>query len=198
MRSFIALAAACAFAATAIAADVYPSRPVRIVVPFPPGGPADVLARTVGDKLQATLGQPVVVDNRPGAGGQHRHGARREGGTRRPHAGARPCRQPHRQSKPLSQRPVRRRARLRARHGHRSGPEHPGGQRTGAGEGPCRAHCLREANPGKLNFASPGPGSGAHLAGELLKSSAAIDMVHVPFSGIAPAVTRRRRRATSR
>jgi len=69
MRSFIALAAACAFAASAIAADVYPSRPVRIVVPFPPGGPADVLARTVGDKLQATLGQPVVVDNRPGAGG---------------------------------------------------------------------------------------------------------------------------------
>jgi len=46
-----------------------------------------------------------------------------------------------------------------------------------------------KANPGKLNFASPGPGSGAHLAGELLKSSAAIDMVHVPFSGIAPAVT---------
>ncbi len=189
MRSFIALAAACAFAATAIAADVYPSRPVRIVVPFPPGGPADVLARTVGDKLQATLGQPVVVDNRPGAGGNigmelvakaapdgHTLALAPAGNlTVNPSLYRNVPYDVARDFAPVTviaavpnilvvnaQVPAKDLAELIA---------------------------YAKANPGKLNFASPGPGSGAHLAGELLKSSAAIDMVHVPFSGIAPAVT---------
>ena len=189
MRSFIALAAACAFAASAIAADVYPSRPVRIVVPFPPGGPADVLARTVGDKLQATLGQPVVVDNRPGAGGNigmelvakaapdgHTLALAPAGNlTVNPSLYRNVPYDVARDFAPVTviaavpnvlvvnaQVPAKDLAELIA---------------------------YAKANPGKLNFASPGPGSGAHLAGELLKSSAAIDMVHVPFSGIAPAVT---------
>src|SRR4051812_31087365 len=50
-------------------AQGYPNKPIRIVVPFPPGGSADVLARTIGDKLSKSMGQPVVVDNKPGAGG---------------------------------------------------------------------------------------------------------------------------------
>jgi tripartite-type tricarboxylate transporter receptor subunit TctC len=189
MRSFVALAAACAFAATAIAADVYPSKPVRIVVPFPPGGPADVLARTVGDKLQATLGQPVVVDNRPGAGGNigmelvakaapdgHTLALAPAGNlTVNPSLYRNVPYDVARDFAPVTviaavpnilvinaQVPAKDVAELIA---------------------------YAKANPGKLNFASPGAGSGAHLAGELLKSSAGIEMVHVPFSGIAPAVT---------
>ena len=189
MRSFVTLAAACALAATAIAADVYPSKPVRIVVPFPPGGPADVLARTVGDRLQAAFGQPVVVDNRPGAGGNigmelvakaapdgHTLALAPAGNlTVNPSLYRNVPYDVARDFAPVTviaavpnvlvinaQVPAKDLAELIA---------------------------YAKANPGKLNFASPGPGSGAHLAGELLKSSAGIDMVHVPFNGIAPAVT---------
>src|SRR6266567_6296263 len=51
------------------AAESYPTKPIRLIVPFPPGGPADLLARMVGEKLSATFGKQVIVDNRPGAGG---------------------------------------------------------------------------------------------------------------------------------
>ena len=157
MRSFIALAAACAFAATAIAADVYPSKPVRIVVPFPPGGPADVLARTVGDKLQATLGQPVVVDNRPGAGGNigmelvakaapdgHTLALAPAGNLTVNPSLYRNV--PYDVARDFA--PVTVIAAV---------PEHPGGQRTGAGEGPCRAHRLREgqSRQAQLRIARP-------------------------------------------
>src|SRR5437867_2726040 len=53
----------------AFAAEAYPAKTIRLIVPFPPGGPADALARLVGDKLSTSLGKPIVVDNRPGAGG---------------------------------------------------------------------------------------------------------------------------------
>ena len=65
---FGSIAALLAFAAPATAAD-YPSRPVMLVVAFPPGGPSDVLARIVGKKMEQLLGQPFVIENKPGAGG---------------------------------------------------------------------------------------------------------------------------------
>jgi tripartite-type tricarboxylate transporter receptor subunit TctC len=189
MRIFLTFATACVLAASASAADVYPQRPVRIVVPFPAGGPADALARMVGDKLQASLGQPVVVDNRPGAGGNiglelvaksppdgHTLALAPAGNlTVNPSLYRNVPYDVARDFAPVTviaavpnvlvvnaQVPAKDLAELIA---------------------------YAKANPAKLNYASPGPGSGAHLAGELLKSSAGIEMVHVPFNGIAPAVT---------
>jgi tripartite-type tricarboxylate transporter receptor subunit TctC len=189
MRAFLVLAAACVLAAPASAADPYPSRPVRIVVPFPAGGPADALARMVGDKLQAALGQPVVVDNRPGAGGN----IGLELVAKSPPDGHTLALAP---AGNLTVNPSL----------YRNVPYDVSrdfapvtviaavpnvlvvnAQVPAKDVGELIAYA--KANPGKLNYASPGPGSGAHLAGELLKSSAGIEMVHVPFNGIAPAVT---------
>jgi tripartite-type tricarboxylate transporter receptor subunit TctC len=189
MRAFLVLAAACVLAAPASAADPYPSRPVRIVVPFPAGGPADALARMVGDKLQAALGQPVVVDNRPGAGGN----IGLELVAKSPSDGHTLALAP---AGNLTVNPSL----------YRNVPYDVSrdfapvtviaavpnvlvvnAQVPAKDVGELIAYA--KANPRKLNYASPGPGSGAHLAGELLKSSAGIEMVHVPFNGIAPAVT---------
>src|SRR5262245_11923253 len=70
-RSAAVLLAACmmAMASPAMAQETFPSRPLRVVVPFPAGGSADTLARIVAEEMAKTLGQPVVIDNRPGAGG---------------------------------------------------------------------------------------------------------------------------------
>ncbi len=167
----------------------YPTKPVRIVVPFPPGGPADALARIVGDKLSASMGQPVVVDNRPGAAGNigmelvaksapdgHTLALAPAGNlTVNPSLYRNVPYDVARDFAPVTviaavpnvlvvnpQLPVKDLAELIA---------------------------YAKANPGKLNYSSPGAGSGAHLAGELLKSSAGLDLVHVPYNGIAPATT---------
>jgi tripartite-type tricarboxylate transporter receptor subunit TctC len=175
--------------APAIAADTFPDKPVRLVVPFPPGGPADGLARIVGDQLAVAWGKPVVVENRAGAGGNigmelvakaapdgHTLVLAPAGNlTVNPSLYRNVPYNVERDFAPVTvlaavpnilvvnpALPVRNLAEL-----------------------------LRYAkdNPGKLNFSSPGAGSGAHLAGELLRSAAGIDIVHIPFNGIAPAVT---------
>src|SRR6266567_1312469 len=66
---FFALAAAACCAPAIAVAQTYPTKPIRLVVPFPPGGSLDVVARAIGQKLTEAWGQPVVIDNRPGAGG---------------------------------------------------------------------------------------------------------------------------------
>ena len=172
-----------------MAADAFPTKPIRIVVPFPPGGPADVLARTVGDRIAAALGQPVVVDNRPGAGGN---------------IGMELVAKAAPDGHTLALAPA---GNLTVNPSlYRNVPYDVGRDFASVtviaavpnvlvvnpqvpAKDLAELIAYAKANPGKLNYSSPGPGSGAHLAGELLKSSAGIDIVHVPYSGIAPAVT---------
>jgi tripartite-type tricarboxylate transporter receptor subunit TctC len=173
----------------AIAADTYPTKPIRLIVPFPPGGPADALARVVSEKMTASLGKPVVVENRPGAGGN----IGMEIGAKAAPDGYTLVLAP---AGNLTVNPSL----------YRSVPYDVGrdfAPITVLATVPnilvvhpsVPAKTVTElvqyakAHPGELNFSSPGNGSGAHLAGELLKSMAAIDMTHIPFNGIAPAVT---------
>ena len=173
----------------AVAQETYPARPVRIVVPYPAGGVADLLPRTVGAKLAEKWKQPVVVENKPGASGNI---GMAEGARAEPDGytlvlaptGNLTVNQflfkdlPFDVAKDFA--PVTVLA---------TSPNvlvvHPS----------VPAKSFREliayakANPGKLNFSSPGSGSGAHLAGELLNVEAGIQAVHVPYKGMAPAVS---------
>jgi tripartite-type tricarboxylate transporter receptor subunit TctC len=169
------------------AAD-YPSRPVTLVVAFTPGGASDVLARILGRKLEQILGQPFVIDNRPGAGGNvaaeavahaapdgytllagnnailATNAALYKKTNFDPEADFAPIGLIGSQANILVVNPalpVKSMAELIA---------------------------LAKANPGKLNFASSGHGLAAHLAGELFKAEAKIDIVHVPYKGAAPAL----------
>ena len=164
----------------------WPDRPVRVLVPFAPGGPTDTLARLFARELQARLGQPVVVENRPGAGGSAGIGAVAravpDGHTLLVVSAALVINPSLYRSVPYDAlrdfAPVTRAA---------TSPNivvaHPGtGLRT-------VADLLAEARarPGALSYASPGTGTSPHLAAELLKQRAGVDLLHVPFSGAAPA-----------
>jgi tripartite-type tricarboxylate transporter receptor subunit TctC len=171
----------------ASAAD-YPARPVMLVVAFTPGGPSDVLARIVGKKMEQILGQPFVIDNRPGAGGNIAAEAVA-------HA------DPDGYTLLMGNNSIlATNASLYRRLGF--DPEKDfvpisliGSQANILVLNPAvPAHSLAElialakASPGKLNFASSGYGAAAHLSGELFKTAAQIDIVHVAYKGAAPAL----------
>jgi tripartite-type tricarboxylate transporter receptor subunit TctC len=176
-------------ASVAEAAEAYPSKPIRLIVPFSPGGPADVLARLVGDKIGASMGKPVVVDNRAGAGGNIGMALGAKAAPDGYTLVLAPAGNltvnpslyrnvPYDVAKDFA--PVTVVAAV---------PNilvvHPSIPAKNLTEFIAYA----KSHPGQLNFSSPGAGSGAHLAGELFKSMVGADMVHVPFNGIAPAVT---------
>jgi tripartite-type tricarboxylate transporter receptor subunit TctC len=176
-------------ASVAEVADAYPSKPIRLIVPFSPGGPADVLARVVGDKIGASMGKPVVVDNRAGAGGNIGMALGAKAAPDGYTLVLAPAGNltvnpslyrnvPYEVAKDFA--PVTVVAAV---------PNilvvHPSIPAKNLTEFIAYA----KSHPGQLNFSSPGAGSGAHLAGELFKSVVGAEMVHVPFNGIAPAVT---------
>jgi tripartite-type tricarboxylate transporter receptor subunit TctC len=180
--------AATAMACMIAAALDYPSRPVTIVVGYPPGGPSDVIARIVAKGLAARLGQPFVIDNRPGAGGniagETVARASADGYTLLLGNNAILATNLSLFSK-IGFDPVTDFAPISL----------VGTQGSVLVVNPnVPAHSMAElialakAHPGTLNFASSGFGAAAHLAGELFKAEAHIDIVHVPYKGAGPAL----------
>ena len=179
---------ALSFAATAQdASSVYPSRQIRIVVGFVPGGATDVVARLIGQKLQATWGQPVVIENKPGGGSnigsEQAARAAPDGYTLLLGTIANATNMSI--YKNLAYDTLRDFAPVTQ---IMSAPS----VLVVAPSLPARdlkeLITLAKSKPGTLSFASSGAGGSPHLAGELLKSRAGIDIFHVPYKGAAPAL----------
>jgi tripartite-type tricarboxylate transporter receptor subunit TctC len=171
-------------------AEDYPSRPVRIIVPFGAGGPADVTARLVGNTLQETLGQPFVVENRTGAGGV----IGTETAAKAPPDGYTLLMMSNTQTANESLVPADQRKYELMRDLLPIAPVnysdlvivvHPSVQAKTLAE----FIALAKSQPGKLNYASSGQGTPYHMAGELFKSMAGIDVVHVPYRNSGDART---------
>jgi tripartite-type tricarboxylate transporter receptor subunit TctC len=184
-RVFIAALCTLPFA---VAAQTYPDKPIRYVVPYPPGGPLDAVARLLGQKVSERLGQPIIVENKPGAGGNI--GAdfvaksAHDGYTILMGAVATHAINPGLYAK-MPYDPVKDFTPI-----------------TLIGVTPnvlvvnpaVPAKDVKEfiayakANPGKLNFGSGSTGSAGHLAGELFNEMAGVQMAHIPYKGAAPAM----------
>ena len=169
-------------------AQAYPHKPVRLIVGFPAGGPADIFGRALAQGMSTELGQPVIVENVAGVGGvlgvDRAAKAAPDGYTLCINSASPLVIAPYSLSKiPYDVKKDLALLTLVVRV-----PEvlavHPSLPVNSLAE--LIAHA--KANPGKVNFGSAGSGSITHLAGELLKSEAKIDLVHVPYKGAAPAV----------
>jgi len=187
MNRFIAFLI-CFLAAGAALAQAYPSRPVRVVVPWPPGQATDIAARVVSQKLQESLGQPFVVDNKPGAGGSIGTDivAKSAGdGYTLLAASSGPVSimpslqktpyDPLKDLVPVSLMCVNAYALV-------TRPDFPASNAK-------EFVALLRANPDKFTFSSSGTGATAHLVAELFNSMAGIKARHVPYKGSAPALT---------
>ncbi len=184
-----ALAVALLLPASIAAAQSYPAKPIRIIVPFPPGGIADLFARVIGQKFGETWGQPGVVENRPGAGGNigaeivaksPPDGYTLVTGSIGTHAVnvslfSKLGYDPIRDFAPVSL--IMEAEGLLVLH-----PSVPA-------RSVKELIALARSRPGQLSYASAGNGTAAHLSGELFKSMAKVDMVHVPYKGNVPAIT---------
>jgi tripartite-type tricarboxylate transporter receptor subunit TctC len=175
-------------AAVAQASD-YPNRPIKYIVPFPPGGATDTLARELGKQLSESMGQPVVVENRPGAGGN----IGMEAAVRSPADGytivtvatATMAVNPTLYSN-LTFDPARDLVPVAfLAHVPLILVVNPSVPASNLNE----LMAYIKANPGKVNFASPGSGTGNHLAGELFKQRTGLDITHIPYKGDSQAFT---------
>ncbi|HJS04177.1 MAG TPA: tripartite tricarboxylate transporter substrate binding protein [Variovorax sp.] len=168
-------------------AQPYPSKPVRVIVPFAPGGPADVLARVIGQELSDALGQPFVVENKVGAAGnigvEQIAKAMPDGYTVGivpvGNVAVNPSLFPALPYKASELAPIAMLATV-----ENVLVVHAGVPAKSLKE----LLALAKQKPGTLSFASPGAGSQAHLAGELMALSAEVKLIHVPYKGIGPAL----------
>ena len=170
-------------------AETYPARPLRLIVPYPPGGVGDTFGRALGEGLSARLAQPVIIDNKPGGsqiiGAQAAAEAAADGYTLFL-GSASSLAMNVAQHANLPYDPLTSFAPVSL--GFTSPlylVVHPDVPATSVREFMAYAR----ANPGKLSFASIGPGSSLHLAGEIFNRMAGLDMLHVPYKGSMPALT---------
>jgi tripartite-type tricarboxylate transporter receptor subunit TctC len=172
-----------------VVAQTYPTKPIRLIVPLPPGGGADLVARTIAERLSKSLGQQVVIDNRAGGGtvigAELAAHAPADGytlllGTATTHAinASLVKKLPYDPFKDFA--PVTLVAIL-----HNILVMHPSVPANSLRE----LIALAKKRPGQIMFASTGNGSSNHLAGEMLRYAAKIDIVHVPYKGAAPSLT---------
>jgi len=182
------LAALCSFSAAAQDAQSYPSKPIRFIVPYPPAGGTDVVARILADPLTTVLGQPIVIDNRGGAAGNLGTDLAAKAApdgytilftlsshTINPKLYDKLPFDVERDFVPISLAALSPQILV-------ANPSLPANNIR-------ELIALAKAQPGKLNFASVGTGSPGHIAGELFKLKTGVDMVHVPYKGGGPAVT---------
>jgi tripartite-type tricarboxylate transporter receptor subunit TctC len=167
---------------------VWPAKPIKWIVPFAPGGTTDILARTISEKLSQALGQPVIIENKPGAGGgvgadftakAPPDGYTIMGGTISTHAINASL------YKSLPYDPVKDFAPItliaRVPNMLVVNPDVPA-------KNVAELIALMKANPAKYTFASSGNGTSQHLSGELFKAMAGVDMQHIPYKGSPPAL----------
>src|SRR3989441_5030968 len=164
---------------TSVVAQDFPAKPVRVVVPFPPGGGADALARLLGPKLADLWGQQVIVENKPGASG---------------HIGADFVAQSPPDGYMLLMSST---ASLTEKNVDQFAPVSlvsaspyvvTANPKVAAGS-IRELIALAKANPGRLSFGSSGTGAASHLSAELFKSMAGVDLLHVPYKGTGQALT---------
>jgi len=189
-RRHVILGASTALTATARAQPAWPNRPIRLLVPYPAGGGQDITARLLAEPLRASLGQPVIVENRSGASGMIAAEALARaapdgytlmlGGAGETAANGALFRGR------IAYDPV---ADLRAIHIAASVPIVVLGNSDMPFQDIAGLIAHAKANPGKLSYSSSGVGNPQHLAGELFNVMAGIDTQHVPYRGSAPAVT---------
>ena len=185
-RTLLALGLS-ALALPAFAQDVYPSRPIKLVVPYAAGGPADMLARMVGERLAPRLGQPVVIENKPGTGG---------------HTGAEGVAKGPADGYTLVLATIAHNGAVKLYNNLRYDPAKDLQPVILVAESPSvllvnqslPVHSVKEllalaqSKPGQLSYGSAGNGSAMHMAAELFRYMTKVDYVHVPYRGGAPAM----------
>ena len=184
-----ALIAAVSAGAAPAAAQTYPSRPITLVVPFPPGGSATIIARIIADKMSEGLGQQIVVDNRGGAGGSI---AARQVAKSAPDGATLLLAF----TGTLAVSPL-----IFANVGYDPRKDFAGIGLIGMAPSVLAVHPsvparsvadlvgIAKAEPGKIQYGSPGIGTTNHLAGELLAAMTGIEITHIPYKGTGPAIT---------
>jgi tripartite-type tricarboxylate transporter receptor subunit TctC len=184
-----ALIAAVSAGAAPAAAQPYPSRPITLVVPFPPGGSATIIARIIADKMSEGLGQQIVIDNRGGAGGSI---AARQVAKSAPDGATLLLAF----TGTLAVSPL-----IFANVGYDPRKDFAGIGLIGMAPSVLAVHPsvparsvadligIAKAEPGKIQYGSPGIGTTNHLAGELLAAMTGIKITHIPYKGTGPAIT---------